>query len=209
MYDVRGKLDGRYASFVQSSEKEALIAASQEAEDWLYTEEGEEATKSAYVEKLDGLKKLGDPVHFRWKESEERPKAAAALREVINTWMSLVQAGDDKYAHIADSEKEKVIEKCATNQKWLEDQLVRQSERAKNVDPIIASSEIYKRRDDVQFSSAGIMNRPKPKPKVETAPPSGTATPQNEPAKEEKADVDMDAQPEPEVQEMDVGESSQ
>lgn len=106
---MRGKLDGRYATFVQASEKETLFTQLQEAEDWLYTEEGEDATKSAYVAKLDGLKKLGDAVFLRWKENDERPKAAAALREVINTWMSAVQSGDEKYSHIADADKEKVV----------------------------------------------------------------------------------------------------
>merc|ERR1712071_257694 len=52
VYDTRGKLDGRYATFVQAQEKEALLAGLQDAEDWLYTDEGEDATKSAYVEKL-------------------------------------------------------------------------------------------------------------------------------------------------------------
>jgi heat shock protein 4 len=89
------------------------------------------------------------------------------------------------------------IEKCATNQKWLEDNLVRQSERSKNVDPVIQSTEILSRRDDVQFTSAGLMNRPKPKA-------AKTETPT--PAKEEEAkkdDVDMDEGKEVE-EDMDV-----
>lgn len=197
VYDTRGKLDGRYASFVQPKEKEELLAGLQAAEDWLYTDEGEDASKSAYVEKLSALKKTGDPVYNRWKESEERPKAAAALREVVNNWLSIAQSGDEKYSHITDADKEKVIEKCATNQKWLEDNLVRQSERSKNVDPVIQSTEILSRRDDVQFTSAGIMNRPKPKvAKTETPTP----------AKEEEAkkdDVDMEEGKEVE-EDMDV-----
>jgi heat shock protein 4 len=103
VYDTRGKLDGRYASFVQPKEKEELLAGLQAAEDWLYTDEGEDASKSAYVEKT------GDPVYNRWKESEERPKAAAALREVVNNWLSIAQSGDEKYSHITDADKEKVV----------------------------------------------------------------------------------------------------
>ena len=34
------------------------MVALQEAEDWLYSEEGEDATKSVYVAQLDGLKVL-------------------------------------------------------------------------------------------------------------------------------------------------------
>lgn len=76
-------------------------------------------------------------------------------------------------------------------------------ERSKSKDPVITSAEIYKRRDDVQFTSAGTMNRPKPKPKA-------TETPAPTPAKEEakKEDVNMEGEGDgPQISEMDVGES--
>lgn len=93
------------------------------------------------------------------------------------------------------------IEKCATNKQWLEDNLIRQSEKPKNVNPVITTAEIYKRRDDVQFSSAAIMNRPKPRPKTEVPPPTSEAP------KQEKTDADMEGEDaEPQVTEMDVGE---
>ncbi|KAJ9109958.1 hypothetical protein QFC20_003158 [Naganishia adeliensis] len=192
VYEMRSKLDGRYAAFAQQSEKEALLKAAQEAEDWLYSDEGEDATKSAYISKLDELKKLGDPIAFRWREGEDRAKAAAALREVIDNFMTLAQGNDEKYSHIEEADRTKVIEKCATNKQWLEDNLIRQSEKPKNVNPVITTAEIYKRRDDVQFSSAAIMNKPKPKPKTEVPPPA-------EAPKEEKAE-----ETEPEITEMDV-----
>ncbi|KAJ9125953.1 hypothetical protein QFC24_002738 [Naganishia onofrii] len=109
VYDIRSKLDGRYAPFVQASEKEAILSATQAAEDWLYSDEGEDATKSAYVSKLDELKKLGDPVAFRWRESEDRAKAASALREVIDNFMSLAQSEDEKYSHIEEADRTKVV----------------------------------------------------------------------------------------------------
>lgn len=87
--------------------------------------------------------------------------------------------------------------------------MARQSEHAKNVDPVITSAEISKRRDDVQFTSAGIMNRPKPKPKA-PATNNTTETPAPETKKEEskKDDVDMDGAADggPQIEEMDVGE---
>jgi heat shock protein 4 len=217
---MRGKLDGRYTAFVQASEKESLLAGLQEAEDWLYSEEGEDATKSAYVQKLDALKGTGDPIVLRWKESEERPKAAAQLREEINTYLTMAQSGDEKYSHISDEDKNKVvstseqrwtmvadpsaqIEKCATTQQWLDDRMARQAEKPKNVNPVITSAEMLKRRDEVVYTCAAIMNRPRPKPKVtESQPGSGTQTPaQDQSKKEEKMDVEEGG---PSIEEMDV-----
>jgi heat shock protein 4 len=189
VYDTRGKLDGRYAPYAQAAEKEQLLKDLQEAEDWLYTEEGEDATKSAYVAKLAGLQKIGDKVSFRWKESEDRPRAAAQLREVCQKYLSQAQNGEEKYSHISEEDKQKVIEKAANTQSWLENQTFRQSEKSKNVDPVLTSAEILKRKEEVELFCAPIMGRPKPK--VAT-----TTEPAPEPTKEEAV---------PEVQdEMDI-----
>ncbi|KAK7437887.1 adenyl-nucleotide exchange factor sse1 [Stygiomarasmius scandens] len=77
VYDTRSKRDDCYAPFVQPEAKSKLLATLQEAEDWLYTEEDEDATKSAYVSRLDALKALGDPIAFRYREHEERQRAIA------------------------------------------------------------------------------------------------------------------------------------
>lgn len=198
VYDMRGKLDDRYAIYVQEGEKKALLSGLQDSEDWLYTEEGEDATKSAYVGRLDKLKAMGDPIVLRWKENDERPRAAAALRESVNLYLGQAQSGDEKYSHIDEADKTKVIEKCATTQQWLDDLLARQAEKPKNVNPVITSAEMYKRRDEVVYTCAGIMGRPKPRPKpTESQPASGTQTPKEGPQGEkgkkengEKMDLD-------------------
>ncbi|KAI0686744.1 HSP70-domain-containing protein [Cytidiella melzeri] len=183
IYDIRGKLDDRYAAFVKADEKSKLLVALQEAEDWLYSEEGEEATKSVYVGKLDGLKVLGDPITLRYKETEERSKHVSQLRETINLYMSQATSEDDKYSHIDTKDKQSVVEKCATVQKWLEDQIVRQSERPKNVDPVLTSAEIVKKKDEIIYFATPILTKPKPKaPKVEgtETPKGGQETPKPE-----------------------------
>ncbi|KAH7916594.1 heat shock protein 70 family [Hygrophoropsis aurantiaca] len=183
VYDTRGKLDDRYASYVQSSEKQKLLGMLQEAEDWLYSEEGEDATKSAYVGKLDALKVVGDPIVFRFRESEERVKAIAQLRQSLNEYLSQATSSDDKYAHIDEKDKQNVVEKCATIQKWLDDQIARQAERPKNVDPVLTSADITKKRDEIIYFAVPILTKPKPKPvKVDPTPtgtPNGTQTPQS------------------------------
>ncbi|TFY79924.1 hypothetical protein EWM64_g4087 [Hericium alpestre] len=202
VYDMRGKVEDRFASFVQPQEKEKLFVELQAAEDWLYSEEGEDATKSAYVGRLDQLKALGDPITFRWREHEERPKAMATLRETINQYMTQVTSGDEKLAHIDEKDKQSIVEKGATVQKWLDDQAARQAERPKNVDPVLTTVEIAKKRDELIFFATPILSRPKPRPpKVDGAetPKSGTETPKEAPKQETKqeepvipAEMDVD-----------------
>lgn len=81
----------------------------QDAEDWLYTEEGEDAIKSVYVSKLDEVKAVGGPVALRCKEDEARPKAASQLREATNEFMTKAQSGDEKYSHLSEKDLESVV----------------------------------------------------------------------------------------------------
>lgn len=177
---MRSKLDSRYASFATEAEKSKLLDRLREAEDWLYTEEGEEATKSAYVERLDSLKVLGDPISFRYRDTDDRRSATAQLRETINNYMSQATSADERFAHIDEKDKQSVVEKVATVQKWLEDQTVRQSERPKDVDPILTSAEIAKKRDEVIYFATPILSKPKPKPTPTPSATPGTQTPKPE-----------------------------
>ncbi|WFD19435.1 adenyl-nucleotide exchange factor sse1 [Malassezia caprae] len=190
IYDTRSKLDERYASFVQSEEKEKLLGMLAESEDWLYTEEGEDASKSAYVTRLETLQKVGAPIQFRWKEHEERPKAAAQLREVVNKYMSVFENEPEKYDHLSDDDKTKVIEKAATVGKWLDDFMYKQSELPKNVDPKLTSEEILKKKDDVIYVCTPILSKPKPRVPVDTPKADENAQTSNE--NEKQGDMDVD-----------------
>ncbi|ELU42477.1 heat shock protein Hsp88 [Rhizoctonia solani AG-1 IA] len=201
VYDMRGKLDERLAPFVLPEEKAKILDLAQKAEDWLYSEEGEDASKSAYVERLDALHALGDPVTTRYREWEARPRAAAQLRETIGSYMERVNQPD--FAHIDEAERNKVVERCATEQQWLDDKSARQLERPKTSDPILTSAEILKHRDELIYFATPILTKPKPKPQT-TETPQGTGTPQpqsgaqsgtqtpNPDAKKEPSEMEVD-----------------
>jgi len=198
IYNMRERLDGTYAPFVQPAEKEALFKILQESENWLYSDEGQESTKSAYVTRLDAAKKLGDPIAARHKEFETRASAASELRATINEYLAQANSEDEKYAHIEAKDKQSVVEKCATVEKWLDDQLARQAERPKNVDPVITCADIIKKKDEIIYFAIPILNKPKPKPKVE---PSATGT---ETPKSRKDTPTPDATQQGKQEEMDV-----
>ena len=175
------------------------MAALQEAEDWLYSEEGEDTTKSVYAGRLDALHALADPVINRYKESEQRTRVVSELRETINNYMTQASSNDERFSPIEEKDKQSIIEKCATIQKWLEDQSVRQSERPKNVDPVFTAAEVLKKKDEIIYFATPILTKPKPKPKVEPTgtpgqeTPKGTETPKaEEQAKADNGPTEMD-----------------
>jgi heat shock protein 4 len=179
VYDMRAKLDDRYAPYVQPEEKQKLLVALSEAEDWLYSDEGEDATKSAYVTRLDALKGIGDLITSRYRESEERPRVISQLRETLNKYMSDATSAHERFAHIDAKDKQSVVEKCATTQKWLDDQTVRQAERPKNTDPVLVSQDVEKKREEVVYFATPILTKPKPKPPVPTPTGTGANTPKS------------------------------
>lgn len=169
---------------MQPAEAEQLKVLFSETEEWLYTEEGEEATKSAYVTRLDALHSLGNPVAKRYYEAEVRARVVSKLRETINTYMSHAVGGDEKYDHIDTKEKESVIEKAANIQKWLDDNVARQAERPQNVDPVLTEEEVEKKRQELIYFAAPIFSKLKPKPKTDTPPPQNQQQPQQPPSGE-------------------------
>lgn len=184
VYDTRSKLEAKYLPYVQPAEAEQLKVLFSETEEWLYTEEGEEATKSAYVTRLDALHSLGDPVAKRYYEAEVRARVVSKLRETINTYMSYAVGSDEKYDHIDTKEKESVIEKAANIQKWLDDNVARQAERPQNVDPVLTEEEVEKKRQELIYFAAPIFSKLKPKPKTDTPPPQNQQQPQQPPSGE-------------------------
>lgn len=182
LYDMRGKLDERYAAYVTNDEKERFLRALQGSENWLDSEE--DATKSTYIANLDALKAFGDPIVTRYREDNDRLGAISQLRQSVNEYLAQATSTEEKYAHIEEKTKQTVVEKCATVQKWLDDQVARQAERPKNENPILTVADIMKKRDELIYFAVPVLTKPKPKPvKVETTPagtPTGGRTPPNE-----------------------------
>lgn len=99
---MRDKLDSVLSSFSPAAAKEQLQGMLREAEDWLYSDEGEEASKSSYVAKLDGLKNIGLPIAARYKEADERPVAVKKLRESLGKFSDRAQSQEERFAHITE-----------------------------------------------------------------------------------------------------------
>lgn len=126
------------------------------------------------------------------------------MRESINLFLSQASSSEERFDHIDQKDKDAVIEKAATLQQWLDDLVARQAEKPKNVDPILTSKEVLKRRDDLIYFANPIFNKPRPQAKTADATPNtqtpptgqdtpkdGTQTPANE-APNEPTEMDVD-----------------
>ena len=182
VYDTRSKVGYTYADYVDPSIKDDFLKQLDEMEDWLYTDEGSEATKSVYVKKLEDLKKIGDPIAFRYRESNERPNAEQALRETIAQYQKQISAGDGRYDHISEEEMKKVVDELTKKTTWLDNVIAAQNQKQKWEDIAVTSADILKERENMVFTINPILNKPKP------APPKEEPKQDDKPAEEKTAE---------------------
>ncbi|KAJ2961647.1 hypothetical protein NQZ79_g3196 [Umbelopsis isabellina] len=196
VYEMRGKLEGgAFSDYIDPSIKDKFISELNTVEDWLY-DEGEDATKSVYVAKLDELKKTGSPVAEKYRESEERPRAARYLTQAVDQLTREAMSSDDKYSHIPAHEKQDVVDRADRARRWLDQQLAKQDQVPKHETPVLFSRDIAKEQEALYAFANPILNKPKPTPKpveTETNTDGDNDTPMSENAEDEKkSEMDID-----------------
>ncbi|KAG1690943.1 hypothetical protein DVH05_027402 [Phytophthora capsici] len=193
VYEMRNQITDKLAGFITGDEKSNLETKLMETEDWLYTDEGFDSTKSVYQQKLDDMRKLSSPVEFRLKESTERGVAQAELTAVLEEYKRMVNSGDDAYSHWTEEEKTKLRQSCVDAETWLFDGLTKQAELSATDAPVITSAAIRSKIVAVRAVALPITTKPKPLPKVETPAtpePTTAEAPADEKDEAEKMDLD-------------------
>ncbi|KAL2322644.1 hypothetical protein Fmac_027023 [Flemingia macrophylla] len=161
VYDMRSKLFNTYRSFASEKERDDISRSLQGTEEWLY-EDGVDETEHAYSSKLEDLKKLVDPIVNRYKDEKEREQAKEDLQRCIL-----------KHRVSADSltpqDKELIYNECDKVEQWLREKIQLQESFPKNTDPILWSSDIKSKTEDLNSICQQIMED-KDKPDTSNVP---------------------------------------
>merc|ERR1712038_122045 len=193
IYDMRDKIisESQLAPYGTDSEKNTFSTALEQTENWLY-EDGFDAKKSVYSEKLDGLKKLGDPMQMRQSEAQARPNAMSVLQRTVEKYQSWVNtsAAEEQYSHITDEEWTKVREVCDSTSSWMYEAMDKQGSLSLSENPVVTVAEINGKSNEITKIASPIMHKPKPKPKVEEKTEEKPAA--DQPAEEKSEPMDTD-----------------
>jgi heat shock protein 4 len=168
VYEMRNQVSDKLAEFITDAEKTAIEDKLNEVEDWLYSDEGFDSTKSVYQNKLDEMRKNTSPIEFRLSESTERGVATAELQTVLEDYKRMANSGDEAYAHWTQEEKEKLRKACIDAESWLFDELAKQNEFKPTQSPVLTSGAIRSKIVAVRAVALPLVTKPKPLPKVET-----------------------------------------
>eukprot|EP00930_Biecheleria_cincta_P071493 TRINITY_DN589_c0_g2_i2.p1 TRINITY_DN589_c0_g2~~TRINITY_DN589_c0_g2_i2.p1 ORF type:complete len:845 (+),score=247.53 TRINITY_DN589_c0_g2_i2:81-2615(+) len=196
IFTMRDKIgeSGSYGEFISQADREKFESELTKAEDWLY--DTFDATKVQYVEKLDELKKIGDPVVFRSKEAEMRGDWIKAVQGTIANYNTAAKEPGDNYSHIDPAKLASIVTECDQLAAWLADMTAKQEALPKCEKPVLLCAEMEKKNKDLAKMADVILKEPKPKP-PEPAP---------EAPKEEEKKTEGDAPPAEEKNERDVAD---
>ncbi|XP_048189495.1 heat shock 70 kDa protein 4L isoform X1 [Perognathus longimembris pacificus] len=169
VYDFRDRLGTVYEKFITPEDMSKLSAVLEGTENWLY-EEGEDQPKQIYVDKLQELKKYGQPIQMKYMEHEERPKALNELGKKIQLVMKVIEGyrnKDERYDHLDPGDMEKVEKFISDAMSWLNSKMNAQNKLSLTQDPVVKVSEIVAKSKELDNFCNPIIY--KPKPKVEAA----------------------------------------
>lgn len=167
VYDMRNNLSeygGPLKEFVLTEHRERLLEELENLENWIYSEEASNASKSVFTEKLAAVKSKGDVIVQRKFEWETRPEAIAELQKVCETYRSLASSTSPELQHITEEERKKVLDKIQETENWLTQQLAIVEKLQKHEDCPVTVAQIRQKSKAVEQFCHPIMYRPKPAP---------------------------------------------
>ncbi|KAF7666457.1 hypothetical protein LDENG_00108770 [Lucifuga dentata] len=170
VYDLRDKLCGIYEKYITQEDSNRLTLMLEDTENWLY-EDGEDQPKQVYVDKLDALKRFGEPIQERHREHVDRPRAFEELGKKLQLYMKAVASykhKDERLLHLS-TEEMSTVEKCVNESMgWMNSMMNAQSKLHITQDPIVKVADIIAKIQEMEDVCNLVINRPKPK--VEEGP---------------------------------------
>ncbi|WKX99980.1 hypothetical protein Q1695_014673 [Nippostrongylus brasiliensis] len=166
VYEMRDKLSDTLAEYVTEANAGAFRDVLSKTEDWLY-EDGEDAERPVYEQRLSELRKFGDPIVERFKEAQARMPAFDAFDTAILRARKAYEdyvAGGEAHAHIDSADMEKVINAIEEKKRWLDDARHKQERRPKTEPPAVFAHEIAQMQQAFEAIVHPILNKKKPAP---------------------------------------------
>ncbi|XP_003962711.2 heat shock 70 kDa protein 4L [Takifugu rubripes] len=164
VYDLRDKLGGVYEKYITENDSKQLTLMLEETENWLY-EDGEDQPKRVYEEKLEALKRLGQPIQDRHREHEDRPRAFEELGKKLQVYMKFLDSfkqKDERFMHL-NVEEMGTVEKCVSDSMgWMNSKMNAQSKLSITQDPAVKVADIIAKIQELEDACHPVINRPKP-----------------------------------------------
>uniref|UniRef100_A0A8C4EJV5 Heat shock protein 4a n=1 Tax=Dicentrarchus labrax TaxID=13489 RepID=A0A8C4EJV5_DICLA len=191
VYEMRDKLHGVLEKFVNEADRDTFSLKLEDTENWLY-EDGEDQHKQVYVDKLAELKKMGQPIHERYMEAEERPKAFEELGRQIQLYMKIIEAYKAKVTWHRE-QVTRVDKQVNDAMAWMNSKMNQQNSQDLTLEPVVKVGEIQAKTKELYSTCNPVVSKPKPKveppkeEKTENGPVNGQEGTESQPCNPDKA----------------------
>jgi len=186
VYDMRAKISDEYRDYMQDTDRESFGSLLSTTEEWLY-EEGADEMRKVYIDKLAELKRVGDTVADRFAAHNELPLAFESFGSLMTRYKKVIDLyaqKDEKYAHVDETEINKVKKRLEEKFKWFNNGMNAFQKLKKYETPKILPSQIQNEKKALSSFCDPIINKPKPK----VDPPKEESTSKDESNGTEKMD---------------------
>mmetsp|Transcript_73751 Transcript_73751/g.240188 ORF Transcript_73751/g.240188 Transcript_73751/m.240188 type:complete len:831 (-) Transcript_73751:101-2593(-) len=185
IFNMRDKVaeGNEYGDFISSADREAFQSELTKAEDWLF--DTVDATKMQFIEKLDELKRTGDAVIWRFKESGMRAEWIQAVQGTVTNYRDAAANPADKYDHIAPEKLTSIVNACNELETWLKETAAKQETVPKHEKPVLICADMEKKNQELAKMADDILKEAKPAPPKEE---KKEEAPKEAPKEEEKAE---------------------
>merc|ERR1712007_225609 len=150
-----GFSSGEYAAYINDMDRKMLASELSKTEDWIY--DTEDATKTQYVDKLNELKWMGDPVAWRCSEANMRAEWIVAVEGTITNYRVAAQHPGEKFGHIAAEKLAKIVQACAELQQWLDTLKSKQATMPKTERPVLLCADMEKKNQELARMANNIF----------------------------------------------------
>jgi heat shock protein 4 len=169
IYAMRDRLNGPLKNYCTENEKSAIKAALESTEEWLYSIEGEEASKGQFIDKLNSLKKIPDKIELRVREEQNRPGNISKVEKQIELCKDFLSKLDDE-------DKNTLSDTIESTEKWLKDCLKKQQECGIDKDPVLTTDMINKKRESLHAVYQTFVKKEKKIPPPPPPPSSSSSS---------------------------------
>lgn len=148
--NLRSRLSHELAPYAPAHVRDSLLQELDAAEQWLYGE-GEDVSKSQYQERLQVLEAEGNPIVRRYQAYSDLPDALRDLRDAIQRSLQLAQSQGEKYSHIEQDERQKIIQRAQQDEAWAGEQETRLAQADRTHEPPFTASQVQHLNDQEFF----------------------------------------------------------
>ena len=153
------------SKYLNENEKINLKDKYEEGEKFLYSENMENIKISDFAKRIKYLKTLLNPFLYRKEEDEKREENFKNCFKVISNYKDIANKIKKTRKWISKEKIDNIFEKIKNTENFFKEKLEEQKKRPIYLNPILSSSEIFEKLENLKKNLYNLKRIPKPKKK--------------------------------------------